>query len=75
MKKWTGKRVSTLLLGLGLLLVPFAVGCQSHLGGQTHPSPWYLTDDVQYFAPSSEMKLSREAAVQKEYAAQRELER
>ncbi len=47
-------------------------GCQSQIGGQTLPSPHYLTDDVQYFAPTGEMKLQREAAVMQEYQAQRE---
>ena len=47
-------------------------GCQSQIGGQTLPSPHYLTDDVQYFAPTGEMKLQREAAVMQEYKAQRE---
>ncbi len=35
------------------------------VGGQTLPSPHYLTDDVQYFAPGPEFKLSREAAATK----------
>ena len=54
------------IAGLGLF-----TGCQSQIGGQTLPSPHYLTDDVQYFAPTSEMKLQREAAVMQEYNAQR----
>jgi hypothetical protein len=33
------------------------------------PSPYYLKDDVQYFAPGSEFKLSREAAAMKAYQA------
>jgi hypothetical protein len=38
-------------------------GCQVEMGGMTLPSPYYLTDDVQYYAPApSEFKLSREAA-------------
>jgi hypothetical protein len=32
------------------------------MAGQTLPSPWYLTDDVQYYAPGPEFKLAREAA-------------
>jgi hypothetical protein len=33
------------------------------MAGQTLPSPYYLTDDIQYYAPApSEFKLSREAA-------------
>ena len=54
------------IAGLGLF-----TGCQSQIGGQTLPSPHYLTDDVQYFAPTGEMKLQREAAIMQEYSAQR----
>jgi hypothetical protein len=37
-------------------------GCQVELAGQTLPSPYYLTDDFQYYAPGPEFKLAREAA-------------
>ncbi len=43
-------------------------GCQAEYAGQTLPSPWYLTDDVQYYAPGPEFKLAREAAAMKEQA-------
>ncbi len=46
-----------------------AVGCQSDIAGQTLPSPYYLSDDVQYYAPGPEFKLAREAAALKEQAA------
>ena len=45
-----------------------AVGCQVDIGGQTLPSPWYQTDDIQYFAPHSEFQLPREAAAQKAFS-------
>jgi hypothetical protein len=55
-----------------LLLWPAAIaltGCQVEMGGVTLPSPYYLTDDVQYYAPApSEFKLSREAAAMQEQA-------
>jgi hypothetical protein len=39
------------------------------MAGVTLPSPYYLTDDVQYYAPApSEFKLSREAAAMQEQA-------
>jgi hypothetical protein len=51
---------------LALVLIWPAValftGCQVEVAGQTLPSPWYLTDDVQYYAPGPEFKLAREAA-------------
>jgi hypothetical protein len=37
-------------------------GCQVEIAGQTLPSPYYLTDDFQYYAPGPEFKLAREAA-------------
>ena len=52
-----------------------STGCQITEGGQTLPSPWYLTDDVQYFAPGPEFKLSREAAAQKAFKADLEAQR
>jgi len=47
---------------IGLLSLVGATGCQVDVSGQTLPSPYWLTDDVQYFAPGTEFKLSREAA-------------
>jgi hypothetical protein len=63
------------LSGLGLLLATTMVGCQVDIAGQTLPSPHYQQDDIQYFPPGPEFKLSREAAAQKAFdedqAAQR----
>lgn len=59
----------------GLALVSVATGCQVQVGGQTLPSPWYHTDDVQYFAPGPEFKLTREAAAMKAYKAEEEARR
>jgi hypothetical protein len=56
-----------LLGGLGLLAAASAAGCQTDIGGQTLPSPYWQTDDVQYFPPGPEFKLSREAAAMKAY--------
>ena len=47
-----------------LILVFVSSGCQVNVGGQTLPSPFYLDDDVQYFAPGPEFPLSQEAAAQ-----------
>jgi hypothetical protein len=49
-------------------------GCQIDVGGQTLPSPYYLEDDVQYFAPGPEFKLTREAAAQKKFNAEQRLQ-
>lgn len=58
------------MAGLVVLLSLSATGCQMDIAGQTLPSPYYLTDDVQYYAPGPEFKLAREAAALKEQAAQ-----
>lgn len=57
----------TRIVGCGALLFisMVATGCQVSMNGQTLPSANYLTDDVQYFAPGPEFKLSREAAAAK----------
>jgi hypothetical protein len=57
----------TLLLGLGLLAGLSLTGCQIETGGQTLPSPYYQSDDVQYFPPGPEFKLAKEAAAMKAY--------
>lgn len=63
---------SLLLVAAGLMsLVSLAsTGCQMDIAGQTLPSPYYLTDDVQYYAPGPEFKLAREAAALKEQNAE-----
>jgi hypothetical protein len=43
-------------------------GCQVEYAGQTLPSPYYLSDDIQYYAPGPEFKLAREAAAMQEQA-------
>ena len=62
-----------LLLGLGAVVVIGMTGCQVNVGGQTLPSPYYLTDDVQYFAPGPQMPLAKEAAALKAYNEQEAL--
>jgi hypothetical protein len=42
-------------------------GCQVDVGGQTLPSPYYLSDDIQYFPAGPRMKLSQEAAAMKAF--------
>jgi hypothetical protein len=62
------------LCGLGLAMVVSSTGCQITEGGQTLPSGYYLHDDVQYFPPGPEFKLSREAAALKQYQAEQLLQ-
>ncbi len=51
-----------ILCGLGLYAAFSAIGCQIDVGGQTLPSPYYMSDDVQYFPAGPEFLLSNEAA-------------
>jgi hypothetical protein len=59
--------------GALVVMLLCSVGCQIDVGGQTLPSPYYLTDDVQYFPAGPEFKLSEEAAAMRIYAAEEEL--
>lgn len=66
---------SALLLGLGLLSILGLTGCQVDVGGQTLPSPYYLSDDVQYFPTGTQFKLSNEAAAMRARAEEEALQR
>ena len=70
-KKPGWAKLAICALGLASLS---ATGCQVSVGGQTLPSAYYLSDDVQYFAPGPEFKLSREAAAIKAYNADQQLQ-
>src|SRR3954470_7171278 len=56
--KLAGWKLALLLVGPALAL---CTGCQVDVSGQTLPSPYHLTDDVQYYAPGPEFKLANEA--------------
>jgi hypothetical protein len=58
-----------LVAALFLPAAALLTGCQVELAGQTLPSPYYLTDDIQYYTPGPEFKLAREAAAMQEQAA------
>ncbi|MBL9090019.1 MAG: hypothetical protein JNL96_02265 [Planctomycetaceae bacterium] len=70
MKKFvqTRKQMSA-VAALGLLALSGLTGCQVDVSGQTLPSPYWLSDDVQYFPAGTEFKLSREAAAMQAEAA------
>ena len=70
MKNLSHVRVRNLLCGICLAAIGLcSTGCQGVYNGQLLPSPWYHTDDIQYFPPGPEFKLSREAAAMKAYKA------
>ena len=62
----SNRKLGWKLVAAALPAVALFSGCQAEYAGQTLPSPWYLTDDVQYYAPGSEFKLANEAAAMKE---------
>jgi hypothetical protein len=66
-KNKLSRSVRVLLVGMGLLAGVGLTGCQIDQGGQSLPSPHYMDDDVQYYAPGTKFMLSREAAAMKEY--------
>ncbi len=63
----------TLLCGIVLAAAVTATGCQVSVSGQTLPSPYYARDDVQYFVPGPEFKLTEEANMMKAYNADQQL--
>jgi hypothetical protein len=66
----SSSRGKLLLGGLMLSLCAASTGCQIDVAGQTLPSPYHLSDDVQYYAPGPEFKLANEAAAQAEQRAE-----
>jgi hypothetical protein len=72
MQKNSQRAMKNLLGSLGIIAALTATGCQVDIGGQLHPSPYYLSDDVQYFPAGSEFKLSNEAAQMKAFDAEAE---
>jgi hypothetical protein len=63
------QRFGFLACGLVVACCLASTGCQIDVAGQTLPSPYHLTDDVQYYAPGPEFKLAEEAAAMAEQRA------
>jgi hypothetical protein len=66
--KWSGL---ALFATAGLVLIS-ATGCQTTIGGQTLPSAYYLSDDVQYFPAGPQDKLFQERRALEQYKAGQE---
>jgi len=62
------------MCGIVLAAAVTATGCQVSVSGQTLPSPYYIQDDVQYFPPGPEFKLTEEANLMKAYNAERQMQ-
>ncbi len=67
-------RTMPLMWVLGALLLVGTTGCgfQTSTAGQTLPSAYYLTDDIEFFPRGSETQLPNLRAAIAEYQAQRE---
>ncbi|MBC7966179.1 MAG: hypothetical protein H7Z17_09665 [Fuerstia sp.] len=75
MKTIAGRPGILLTLVAALASSALLTGCQTTIGGQTLPSPDYLTDDVQYFPAGPEFKLTNQVqAAQKQAAEKKKLE-
>ena len=70
----TSSQHSRVLLSLAAVLASSALftGCQTTIGGQTLPSPDYLTDDVQYFPAGPEDKLANQKEAARRQAAEKQ---
>lgn len=64
------RTLSLVLCSTAVLSALASTGCQTNIGGQTLPSAYFLSDDIQYFPSGPEFKLSREAAALKEARAE-----
>jgi hypothetical protein len=56
------KIVRLVIAVVGVAASTSLTGCQVDTAGLTLPSPHYLKDDVQHFAPGPDFKLANEAA-------------
>lgn len=65
-KQLSQPQLITAGLALGILgSLITSTGCQVSVAGQTLPSPYYLSDDIQYFPAGPENKLANETAALK----------
>jgi hypothetical protein len=64
------RTLSFVLCGAAILSAAVSTGCQTSVGGQTLPSAYYQSDDIQYFVKGPEFKLAKEAAALKEARAE-----
>ena len=60
--KFTRRLTFLAMTGCVVLSCLVSIGCQTTRNGQPLPSPHYLDNPPQFFAPSSEFLFSQEAA-------------
>ena len=58
----TARFARLIMVAVGLSGAFGSIGCQVDVAGMTLPSPRYLKDDVQYFAPGPDFPLANEEA-------------
>lgn len=71
MKTIEGRPGILLTLVAAIASSALLTGCQTTIGGQTLPSPDYLTDDVQYFPAGPEFKLTNQVEASRKQAAEK----
>lgn len=71
MKQSEGRTGFILAVAAAIACSICLTGCQTTIGGQTLPSPNYLTDDVQYHPAGPEFPLANKVAAQRKYNAER----
>ena len=70
----SASRFAGLVGGIAIAAVSvLSTGCQIDVAGQTLPSPYYQTDDIQFFPAGPEFQLQNEADAMKQYQAERSL--
>lgn len=72
MKLFTTKYIGRFAVLAVSTLPVIGAGCQGSIGGQTLPSAYYLTDDVQYFPAGPEFLLPNQERVLEEYRLQQQ---
>ena len=72
MKTIEGRPGILLTLVAAIASSALLTGCQTTIGGQTLPSPDYLTDDVQYFPAGPEFKLTNQVEASRKAGRRKE---
>jgi hypothetical protein len=68
MSQWkTFCRWKNTLLGVAVAGCCGLTGCMGNYSGQNLPSGYYLSEQLQYYPPGPQFKLTEEAAAQKAY--------
>ena len=67
--KMQGLLTRCTLLIASLITLAAGSGCQTTIGGQTLPSPYYLEDDIQFFPAGPEFLLPEQQRAIDEYRA------